>query len=285
MASLSDGLREDLDGADLRAAGPPRRAFCLGARVGHAGRPRRTACARDDWRRLPHSQLLERSLSFGGVRGRGKSTQAVAHLLSDDDLYRHTTHGRADRRHLDSTRVFVRVDVYEGGRRSAATQAARHNRRHAQQLVAWRRRSALRAGTAYVEVWEAQQVVSVRQSNVRVLTQQLRAARDRFEVGEDTRTDVAQARAQLAQARSALAAAEGSLEISRELFNLAVGRYPNGLAGPEGAAASAGQRGEAVDLRGRETPRQSGRCNPRCGPPSSPSRKRAAPRARPCRSN
>jgi hypothetical protein len=76
----------------------------------------------------------------------------------------------------------------------------------------------LDAVTAYLNVWRDTQVVGVREANVRVVTQQLRAARDRFEVGEDTRTDVAQAEARLAQARSALAAARGQLEISRELF-------------------------------------------------------------------
>lgn len=101
-----------------------------------------------------------------------------------------------------------------------------------QSLIALEQQVLLDAVTAYMNVWRDIQVVSVRESNVRVVTQQLRAARDRFEVGEDTRTDVAQAEAQLAAARSALAAARGQLEISQELFTLAVGERPDGTPGP-----------------------------------------------------
>ena len=56
----------------------------------------------------------------------------------------------------------------------------------------------LAAVSAYVDVRLAQEVVALRQSNVRLITQELRAAEDRFEVGEITRTDVAIAEARLA---------------------------------------------------------------------------------------
>ena len=59
----------------------------------------------------------------------------------------------------------------------------------------------LRAVSAYMGVIQASDFVALRNNNVRLLTQELRAARDRFEVGEVTRTDVALAEAQLAQAR------------------------------------------------------------------------------------
>ena len=52
---------------------------------------------------------------------------------------------------------------------------------------------------------------------------------DRFEVGEVTRTDVAQAEARLARAQSNLTVAQTNLEIAREDFTLAVGRPPGNL--------------------------------------------------------
>ncbi|AHM02584.1 Type I secretion outer membrane protein, TolC precursor [Roseibacterium elongatum DSM 19469] len=123
--------------------------------------------------------------------------------------------------------------IYQGGGRRAAIQGARETLQATRyELIALEQQVLRDAVTAYMNVWRDIQVVNVRQGNVRVITQQLRAARDRFEVGEDTRTDVAQAEAALAEARSQLAAAQGTLEISRELFNLAIGRYPNGLSGP-----------------------------------------------------
>ena len=86
----------------------------------------------------------------------------------------------------------------------------------------------LRAVEAYMNVRRDTEFVSLRQSNVRLITQELRAAQDRFEVGEVTRTDVALAEARLAAARSLLAAAEGTLARSAEEFRAAVGRGPSG---------------------------------------------------------
>ncbi len=84
---------------------------------------------------------------------------------------------------------------------------------------------------AYVDVRLAQEVVALRQSNFRLITQELRAAQDRFDVGEITRTDVAIAQARLASSRSALAAAQGDLMIAREAYKAATGAYPGRLAG------------------------------------------------------
>jgi len=86
--------------------------------------------------------------------------------------------------------------------------------------------------SAYMEMIRSSQSVSLGQNNVRLITQELRAARDRFEVGEVTRTDVAIAEARLAAARGNLAAAMGDLEISRENYKAVVGRYPGNLRWP-----------------------------------------------------
>ncbi len=82
---------------------------------------------------------------------------------------------------------------------------------------------------AYVNVRLTQEVVALRQSNFRLITQELRAAQARFEVGENTRTDVAIAEARLAASRSALAAAEGDLMVAREAYKAATGDYPGKL--------------------------------------------------------
>ncbi|SLN13640.1 Outer membrane efflux protein BepC precursor [Roseovarius albus] len=89
-----------------------------------------------------------------------------------------------------------------------------------------------RAIQAYMNVLRNGQFVSVRQNNVRVLQEELRAAGDRFEVGEVTRTDVAQAEARLAEAQSGLSTAEGDYIQAVEEFRAAVGRAPNNLRQP-----------------------------------------------------
>lgn len=90
----------------------------------------------------------------------------------------------------------------------------------------------LRAVSAYMGMIEASEFVALRRNNMRLLTQELRAARDRFDVGEVTRTDVALAEAQLAQARSGLAAAEGQLLRAIEEYRNIVGHKPGKLSQP-----------------------------------------------------
>lgn len=90
----------------------------------------------------------------------------------------------------------------------------------------------LRAVAAYLDVRLQIAFVNLRENNVRVIGQQLQAARDRFEVGEVTRTDVSIAEARLATARSSLAAAQGSLARAREEYNAVVGSYPGALNPP-----------------------------------------------------
>jgi outer membrane protein len=83
----------------------------------------------------------------------------------------------------------------------------------------------LSAVQAYVAVLRDTRVVRLRESNLRLITQELRAARDRFEVGEVTRTDVAQAEARLAQERGSVAEAQGNLQISQEQYRAATGNF------------------------------------------------------------
>ncbi len=90
----------------------------------------------------------------------------------------------------------------------------------------------LRAVAAFQDVRRNQEFVSLRNNNLQLLRQELRAAQDRFEVGEVTRTDVAQAEARLAAARSEFAAAQGDLAQAVEEFRAAVGRRPGALQPP-----------------------------------------------------
>jgi outer membrane protein len=99
-----------------------------------------------------------------------------------------------------------------------------------QALIQIEQEVLLAAVQAYVDVRLSQEVVALRQSNLRLITQELRAAQDRFDVGEVTRTDVAIAEARLAASRSSLATAEGDLLVAREAYKAATGAYPGRLA-------------------------------------------------------
>jgi outer membrane protein len=88
----------------------------------------------------------------------------------------------------------------------------------------------LSAATIYMDYLRDAAIVEVQRSNTRVLEQTLKQVRDRFSVGEVTRTDVAQSEAQLASGRSQLLAAESNLNTTRANFRRIIGNEPSALA-------------------------------------------------------
>jgi outer membrane protein len=72
-------------------------------------------------------------------------------------------------------------------------------------------------------------VLRLRKNNISVLEEQLRVTRDRYEFGEVTNTDVAQARASLAKARSEFYAAESILNTSVASYRQVIGVEPDRL--------------------------------------------------------
>lgn len=85
---------------------------------------------------------------------------------------------------------------------------------------------------AYLNVIRDEAIVGLNQQNVRVLEVNLRASRDRFQVGDLTRTDVAQSEARLSLARAQLQSAEANLISSREDYIRVVGTPPGVLEEP-----------------------------------------------------
>ena len=88
----------------------------------------------------------------------------------------------------------------------------------------------LSAATIYMDYLRDSAIVEVQRSNVRVLEQTLKQTRDRFNVGEVTRTDVAQSEAQLAAGKTQLLTAEANLTTTRANFRRIIGNEPEQLA-------------------------------------------------------
>ncbi len=82
----------------------------------------------------------------------------------------------------------------------------------------------------YVDVRRDQQRLAISQENVAVLRRQLEESKARFDVGELTRTDVAQTEARLAAAQASLASSQAQLAISRSDYAAIVGQNPGQLA-------------------------------------------------------
>jgi outer membrane protein len=88
----------------------------------------------------------------------------------------------------------------------------------------------LSAATIYMDYLRDAAIVEVQRSNTRVLTQTLKQTRDRFNVGEVTRTDVAQSEAQLAAGITQQLTAESTLTTTRSNFRRIIGNEPEALA-------------------------------------------------------
>jgi outer membrane protein len=82
----------------------------------------------------------------------------------------------------------------------------------------------------YMDVLRDTAILDLDRSNVQVLTEQLRQTRDRFNVGEVTRTDVAQAEASLAGAQATALTAQSTLSADRANYRQSIGDDPKSLA-------------------------------------------------------
>jgi outer membrane protein len=128
--------------------------------------------------------------------------------------------------------------LYTGGRVASAVSAAeadilagRENLRRVENQV------LQNVVTAYVDVRRDQAALRIREENVTVLSRQLDESRARFDVGEITRTDVAQSQARYSAAQAQLSQAQAQLAISRANYAAVVGRNPGDLA-PEPSLAT-----------------------------------------------
>ncbi|MBW6526613.1 TolC family outer membrane protein [Sphingomonas sp. RHCKR7] len=107
---------------------------------------------------------------------------------------------------------------------------------------------------AYNNVLRDEAIVALNAQNVRVLDTNLRASRDRFEVGDLTRTDVAQSQARLSLARAQLQSAQATLISSRENYVRLVGAPPGTLEQPPALPKLPDSADAAVEIALQENP-------------------------------
>lgn len=127
----------------------------------------------------------------------------------------------------------ITVPIFQGGAvRNSVRAAETRVEAGAAQLRVTEATTFTDVVAAYNNVLRDEAIVGLNTQNVRVLDTNLRASRDRFEVGDLTRTDVAQSTARLALARAQLQTAQANLIGSRETYIRLVGKAPGSLDAP-----------------------------------------------------
>src|SRR6195952_1204731 len=143
-------------------------------------------------------------------------------------LVRTETHGTNAPR---SAGLTVSQTLFNGNQTANKTRAAEGQVSAAREALRVLEQTVLlAAATIYMDYLRDSAIVAGQRSNVRVLEQTLKQTRDRFNVGEVTRTDVAQSEAQLAAGRTQQLTAESNLTTTRSNFRRIIGNEPEALA-------------------------------------------------------
>src|SRR5687768_9871635 len=145
--------------------------------------------------------------------------------------------------------------LYSGGRTQAGTKRAEALvEAQRADLLSTEQTVLLDGATAYLDVVRDQAVVDLNVNNEQVLRRQLDASRDRFNVGEITRTDVSQAESRLARSVSDRIEAEGLLSASRAVYARVIGSPPGRLTAPRLVFDLPSSREETVALAESNNP-------------------------------
>jgi outer membrane protein len=173
--------------------------------------------------------------ALSGYRPRVALTASAGYQYNDSSqggsptaIVRTEIHGANPPR---SAGLTVSQTLYNGGQTANKTRAAESQVSGAREgLRVLEQTVLLSAATVYMDYLRDATIAEVQRSNVRVLEHTLKQTRDRFSVGEVTRTDVAQAEAQLAAGKTQLLAAEATLVTTRANFRRIIGNQPEALA-------------------------------------------------------
>jgi TolC family type I secretion outer membrane protein len=143
----------------------------------------------------------------------------------------------------------VSQNLYRGGRTVAETRRTENSiKAERARLGNAERTVLLDAATAYMDVIRDRAVLALNENNEKVLRKQQEAAKDRFRVGEVTRTDVAQAESRLSRAIADRIQAEGAVISSRAVYRNVIGDTPGTLQSAQPLGGLPATEIEAVKL-------------------------------------
>ena len=226
--SCGCGPADGIYGPDARPGRHDR--GCAGARLSEQSAAQRAARASPLHRRERAAGAIRLSPSSRADRQRRLPVQDTNTTAGGTPtaIVRTEIHGANAPR---SAGLTVSQTLYNGQQTANRTRAAESQVSGAREALRVLEQTVLlSAATIYMDYLRDSAIVEVQRSNVRVLEQTLKQTRDRFNVGEVTRTDVAQSEAQLAAGKTQLLTAEATLTTTRANFRRIIGNEPNQLA-------------------------------------------------------
>ena len=133
----------------------------------------------------------------------------------------------------NSANITIKQLLYDGGQSSNLVDAAKYTvLAERELLIKAEQDNLLKAITVYMDLRQAQANLELAENNIKVIEEQLRAANNRFEVGEVTRTDVSQTKARLALAVSNVETRKAILTGKSASYLLVVGENHGNLSTP-----------------------------------------------------
>ncbi|WP_448205033.1 TolC family outer membrane protein [Azospirillum sp. sgz302134] len=174
--------------------------------------------------------------ALAGYRPTARITAGVSHTGTNSDLKNRETGATGTTRTSVTPKnvgVTATQPLYDATVGPAVRRAERTVEAQRATVLATEQQTLLNAATAYLNVVQNQALLELQINNEQVLRRQLDAARDRFRVGEYTRTDVSQSESRLAASIASRISAEGTLQASRATYERVVGTMPGNLKAPK----------------------------------------------------
>lgn len=155
----------------------------------------------------------------------------------------------------DTRQLTLDQPIFQGGETIARIRSAKNSvKAGRKQLEAIEQNVLLDAVRAYMDVFQNQSVLELSHNNLEVLKKQLQATRDRFDVGEVTRTDVAQSEARVSRAESDYVQAQGALATAQGEFLRVMGHEAGTLTMPGNIPQIPASLNEAIEIAQNNNP-------------------------------
>jgi len=175
-------------------------------------------------------ESVPQALALGRPNIVGSGQYGISHRYASLPGVSGSAFGGRSTNDIGNVGATITQNIFNGNQTLNSVRSAESSILSAREVLRGTEQRILQNGaTAYMDVLRDTAIVALRRNNITVLVEQLRQTRYRFQLGDVTKTDVAQAESSLENARSEYFAAQANLKISIANFRQVIGHEPNQL--------------------------------------------------------